>query len=49
MNQPKRSNIYKVRHTIAWTMRDVIEHFSGKSYEEVVAEHKRKDTQHDKK
>jgi len=40
----KRSNQYKVRDAEyrPWNMRDVVEAYSGKSYEEVIEEQKRK-------
>lgn len=44
MNEPKRpsSNIRRVRLRESWTIRDVVENFSGKSYEEVKREQEEK-------
>lgn len=43
MNNPKRSSYFKdARNTKPWDMRDVVEHFSDKPFEEVVKEQKAK-------
>lgn len=40
MNEPKRANQFKVRNPNykPWTLKDVIENFSGRSFEEVKRE-----------
>lgn len=44
MNEPKRANIFKIKSPDykPWTLRDVVEHFSDKPYEQVVKEQKEK-------